>query len=269
LNDTADKERAWHSLADFIAGEKPAWVSFEFRMLRTENTSCHPLFSRLAKDHFYIYSYALYENWFTSVSAATFEDYFQGLTSRLRNTIHRKSKKLHRQERVCIKTFDNRSDDLAKAIDDYVEVYNSSWKEPEPFTDFIPQLVESCADSGTLLLGILYLGEKPIAAQLWIITKAKALIYKLAYVEDQSQFSPGSILSKSLFEIAIDEYRPAEIDYGIGSETYKRDWMDECRSIYVLHGYNKRTPIGLTYTALHKIKTVLKPLVRVIPRWSR
>ena len=261
LAKTVDSERAWDLLADFIACERPAWTSVEFRMLRQENASCHPFFSRLADAGFHIYQYPLYENWFTSIKDTSFENYFQNLTSRLRNTIRRKSKKLQRQDSVRIKTFSTPRDNIAKAIRDYVDVYNSSWKKPEPYENFIPKLVESCANSGTLLLGILYLGKRPVAAQLWIITKAKALIYKLAYVEDQSEFSPGSILSKALFEIAIDDYKPLEIDYGIGNETYKADWMDERRFIYVLHGYNKRNIVGLTYTVLHKIKTLLKKVL--------
>jgi hypothetical protein len=270
FEESTNASQAWVALADFISHEQPVWNTIEFRMLRHRDTSCHPLFARLSDAGFFIYQYSLYENWFTSVDGISFDDYYLQLSSRLRNTIRRKSKKLHEQQTVRVRIFRDRCDDIATGIRDYVEVYNSSWKNPEPYSSFIPSLVQTCCDCGTLLLGVLYVNDRPVAAQFWIMTASKAVIYKLAYVQDQSKYSPGSILSKTLFEIAIDDHKPLEIDYGIGSEPYKQDWMDGCRSVYVLHGYNTRTAIGLINTLIHHSKSRFKSLTKAIGlRWKK
>ncbi len=163
-----------------------------------------------------------------------------------------------------MRIYNDSKDDIASGIRDYVEVYNSSWKNPEPYADFMPSLMQACVKCGTLLLGVLYVNDRPVAAQIWIVTSAKAIIYKLAYVEDQSGSSPGSILSKALFEIAINDYKPLEIDYGVGDESYKQDWMDRHRSLYSLHGYNMRTTTGLLLRISYHARTGLKLLLNIV-----
>jgi len=264
FDDASNTNQAWQELADYILGERPAWQAIEFRMLRSEDGSGHPLFARLSDAGFFIYQYPFYDNWFTSVQGTNFDSYYQGLSSRVRNTIRRKAKKLDEQFSVRVRIYRDQRDDLATGIRDYVEVYNSSWKKPEPYANFIPSLAKTCGGCGTLLLGILYVDNRPVAAQFWVITGKKAIIYKLAYVQQHSNYSPGSILSKALFEVAIDEYRPLIIDYGIGSEPYKRDWMDQCRSVYALHGYNTRTMAGLLNTMIYRAKCRFKLLMQAI-----
>src|SRR5438132_2726210 len=116
------------------------------------------------------------------------------------------------------------SDDIQPLLRDFITVYNCSWKRPEPFPEFIPMLVAECAKLGILRLGMLYVDEKPAAGQLWINTDKKTTIYKLAYDEEYRASGVGSILSREMFRVAIDEDHADEIDYGIGSEPYKREW---------------------------------------------
>jgi hypothetical protein len=41
--------------------------------------------------------------------------------------------------------------------------------------------------------------------------------------------SPGTLLSAALFQHVIDDDKVTEIDFGTGSDGYKREWMEDMR----------------------------------------
>ena len=261
FGDTDEVNEAYRTLARFLLNEEPSWQSIELRYLPESSTLSNPLIQELATAGFYFYRYPLYENWHTAVSGVAFDDYYAGLSSRTRNTIRRKANKLANTGNVDIRFFEENDENLTTGIADYVEIYNNSWKNSEPYPDFIPTLARTCAKLGILMLGVLYLGNRPIAAQFWILTPVRAIIYKLAYVESYAPMSPGSVLSKALFERAFVKTAPSEIDYGIGDENYKREWMDSVRRVYSIHGYNKKTLSGLCSTIAYRARSILKSML--------
>ncbi|OYT68433.1 MAG: GNAT family N-acetyltransferase, partial [Chloracidobacterium sp. CP2_5A] len=116
-------------------------------------------------------------------------------------TVARRERKLRRERAVEIRVVRNAGPELDRAVADFVSVYNSSWKQPEPFPAFIPSLAAAAARAGVLRLGVLRVDDQPAAAQLWITTARRAVIYKLAYDERFKEFSVGSILSAELFRV--------------------------------------------------------------------
>jgi CelD/BcsL family acetyltransferase involved in cellulose biosynthesis len=54
----------------------------------------------------------------------------------------------------------------------------------------------------------------------------------------------GAVLSRELFRYALDIDKVEEIDYGIGSEPYKREWMSSVRNLERISAYNLRTLQG-------------------------
>jgi CelD/BcsL family acetyltransferase involved in cellulose biosynthesis len=125
-------------------------------------------------------------------------------------------------------------------------------------------LAQTCAENGTLRLGLLYLDDKPAAAQFWIVSAGKAVIYKLAYDETMKRTSAGSILSKAMFEDVYRQDQLLEIDYGVGSEPYKRDWMNNVRSIHGMEIVNLRTPAGIAWNLRSKLATFVKKLTVIL-----
>src|SRR4029077_5168672 len=95
-------------------------------------------------------------------------------------------------------------EELKRGINDYQRIYAASWKEPEAFPEFIPQLLRRSAEKGTLRLGVLYVDAEPAAVQIWLVAGGKATIYKLAYDERFARLSVGSILTKAMFDHVID-----------------------------------------------------------------
>lgn len=179
-------------------------------------------------------------NWFHPVSENTIADYMAGRPSRVQNTIARKQRKLAREHSYRFVIYN--TDDLAKGLADYNIVYSASWKAKELFDDIIERLVHAFAEKGWLRLGVLYIDEKPAAAQLWFVVHPRANIFKLAYDEKWKQYSPGSILIRHMMEYVIEIDKVQELDFLMGNDNYKQDWMTERRERWGLYCAKQKKP---------------------------
>ena len=190
-------------------------------------------------------------NWHLAVGGRTFDAYFSGLESRTRNTVKRRGKKFAASGgRLAIMTGDEA---LEPAIEAWDRIYRSSWKRPEPYPAFMPGLIRLCANKRWLRLGFAYYNDVPIAAQLWIVNHGRAAIYKLAYDEAYAQHSAGSLLTAHLMRHVIDVDRVDEIDYLIGDDAYKKEWMSLRRERWGIVAYNVRTLRGFQGFALQTL----------------
>jgi hypothetical protein len=171
--------------------------------------------------------YFRFYNWVHRLRGQTFQDYMATRPARVRNTILRKQRKLDREHGYQVRIYTD--DDLQRGLEDYRTVYNASWKAKELFDDFIDGLARRLSDSGWLRLAVLYIAERPVAAQFWFVAHGRASIFKLAYDQEWKQYSPGSILTSHLMRHAIDADAVTEIDFLTGNDAYKQDWMTERR----------------------------------------
>ena len=190
-----------------------------------------------------IFPYYCFGNWYLPLNGQSYDTYVQNLPSRVRNTINRKIRKFGRDERGRIELI-NTSESIDKAIEAYNRIYNCSWKVPEPYPEFVPSLIRLCAKKGWLRLGIAYYDELPIAAQIWIVAYGKAAIYKLAYDESYKFLSPGTLLTDYLMRHVMDVDKVSEIDYLMGDDAYKKDWMSHRRERWGVLAYNPSTIAG-------------------------
>ena len=234
-----------HAWAAAVAAERPRWDAIELRLLRSDDPLKTELELALHARGFSVRRYFQFETWFATTAAMGYDAYFAARPSQLRNTIARREKKLRREHAVDISVERNPGPALDVAIAAFEHVYRASWKQPEPCADFIAAMARAAAARGVLRLGVLRVDGAPAAAQLWLTTPTRATIYKLAYDEKYREWSVGSILSTTMFRLALDDDHVAEIDYGVGSEPYKRDWMSTTRQAEGLLAYNWRTPRGL------------------------
>ena len=176
---------------------------------------------------FFCHSYFKFYNWTHRTQGEAFAEYMAARPGRVRSTVARKGRKLEREHGYAIRLYTR--DDLQQGLADYHAVYNASWKAKELFGDFVEGLARSLANQGWLRLAILYIGEKPAAAQFWFVAHGKASIFKLAYDEAWKHYSPGTILISYLMEHVIDVDKVQEIDFLTGNDAYKMDWMSERR----------------------------------------
>lgn len=258
-----DARSACAALADFIGAERPRWHTVRLDYLKESNSVTAMFAEALAQSGFAVHRHHQYENWYLDCPGTSFEDYFATRPSRLRNTVERKGRKLYKSHQVAFVLFRKPEDDIERGVRDYVTVYNSSWKRPEPHPDFMPELAQRLAAHDCLRLGVLYLDGKPVAAQFWITTRTEACIYKLAYDEQYADLSVGAVLSGEMFRQALDVDGSVRIDYGVGSEAYKREWMSAKQEIVGARAYSRKTTRGLGQIASARLRAIAK---RVLAR---
>ncbi len=167
------------------------------------------------------------ENHYLPVRGRSFDEYWQTRPGQLRNTLKRKAKK----NIVAIRIETEYS---AESWKDYERVYARSWKPHEGSPEFLRQLAEQESAVGCLRLGLAYIDGQPVAAQFWTVENGRALIHKLAHDERHISASSGTLLSAAMFQHVIDIDHVDEVDFGTGSDGYKREWMEEMRPRYHL-----------------------------------
>lgn len=260
LNSASDSSSVLSTLCTYIAAEKPAWHRIDLRVMRSNEPVFDGLQQTLRQQGFAVHRYFQYENWFIRTAGTNFDTYFAARPSQMRNTVSRRERKLKREHDCHVAIFSTPGPELETALAHFITVYQGSWKQPEPYPDFIAALARNAARCGVLRLGVLTLSGQPAAAQLWVTSGGRAMIYKLAYDEKYRDLSVGSVLSSALFRQTLDEDQVGEIDYGVGSEPYKRDWMSEVRHLEGLVGFNTRTLRGRLQASIESAKHAARGL---------
>lgn len=176
--------------------------------------------------------------WRARTSGLSFDDYWGRRPTRLRNTAERKAEAAGLDVTIRL-DFDE------AAWAEYEQVYAASWKPAEGSTAFLRALAEREGAAGTLRLGIARHNGTPVAAQLWLVENGIATIHKLAHAEAAKALSPGTLLSMTMFRHALDVDHVRAIDFGLGDDAYKADWMDEKRIVSRLRAFNPATVRGL------------------------
>jgi hypothetical protein len=193
------------------------------------------------------------DNHILSVNGRTFDQYWADRPGRLRNTVRRKAKK----NIVSIRIETEFSEEH---WDDYLDVYEKSWKPEEGNPDFLKNLAKREAEAGCLRLGLAYIDGRPVAAQFWTAENDEALIHKLAHVEEATKSSPGTLLSVAMFQRVIDVDRVKIVDFGTGNDSYKREWMEDVRPRYRLEMFWPNNPLSwLSILRYHMSALVGKP----------
>ena len=232
-------------------------ASFRFAPMDSKSKNYLMLTEALKAAGFVPFSFLCFGNWFLPVST-DWATYLKQQTSGLRSTIKRMTKKLAEGGGRLELVSDEAG--LERGLAAYQSVYAQSWKKPEPFPNFVPGLIRSCATQGSLRLGLAWVEDKPIAAQLWIVSNGKANIYKVAYDEAFKAYSPGTLLTAMLMEHVMDKDKVAEVDFLIGDDAYKKVWMSDRRERWGIIAYNPRTIIGLFGLGREVLGRALKPI---------
>lgn len=207
---------------------------------------------------FYCHRSFHFFNWIYRLQGQSFEDYMAARPGRVRNTLARKQRKLEREHGYDIRLFTGGN--LQQVLADYNAIYRVSWKGHELFGGFIESLLRRLSEPGWLRLAILYIEGQPVAAQLWFVVHGKASIFRLAYDEAWKSYSPGSILTSYLMQHVIETDNVEEIDFLMGNDRYKQEWMSECRKRCRLVCLNKHKPKGRVHLFAASLKDLLRRL---------
>lgn len=173
------------------------------------------------------------DNHVLRVVGRSFAEYWAARPGPMRTTHKRKARKVQ----VEINT---RFDEAG--WDAYRSVYAASWKPAEERGDMLEAFARAEGAAGRLRLGIARHEGRPVAAQFWTVEEGTAYIHKLAHIEDAKPLSAGTTLSAALFAHVIDTDGVTLVDFGTGSDAYKRDWMEMNRPRYRLTCLDPRQP---------------------------
>ncbi len=249
------------AMVSAIAADRPRWDTIELTPMDRES----PLYIGLMqafRDHgMVVQPFFAFGNWYLEVGNRSYDEYLKNLPSFLSKKIPYKTRRLdkHFQARIQIVTS---AEGLDEALAGYDAVYRASWKIPEPYPNFIPGLAHTAAKNGWLRLGVVYLNGEAAAAQLWIVNKGVASIFKLSYDERFVKDSVGTILTAKLMQHVIQLDRVHTVDYLCGDDDYKKHWMSHRRERWGLYAMNTRTARGclniLRHVGGRAIKSFLK-----------
>lgn len=187
------------------------------------------------------------ENHYLPVRGRSFDEYWQARPGQLRNTVKRKGNKNIVSTRI-------ETEFSPQSWADYERIYARSWKPSEGNPEFLRALAKQESAAGCLRLGIAYIDGQPAAAQFWTVENGVALIHKLSHDERFISASPGTLLSAALFQHVIDIDRVQEIDFGTGSDAYKREWMEEIRPRYRLEMFWPNHVLNWPHIVRHKLR---------------
>ena len=248
------------ALAALIAGlraRRPRYAVLHFEPLAADAALSDDLMAALRDAGLVTRRYFRFGNWYDDVRGLSFRDYLAGRPAALRNTFRRKGARLARAGALRVAVVRD-GGGLADALAHYEQVYAASWKSAEPYPAFIRRLAASVADAGGLRLALLYLDDRPIAAQLWIVWRGSAILYKLAHDRAYHALSPGTVLTMRMLERLLDGERVAELDLGAGDDPYKRLWATRRRARVGLLAFE---PLALR-GSLGILRHVLSPRVK-------
>jgi hypothetical protein len=234
------------------------FLSLRLESVAEHDASLQRLLDKLQARGFQLHRYLCFFNWVNRLEQPGFAAFMAGRPAHVRNTIARKARRLQREHATHIQLFTTH--DLARAIAEYNAIYRASWKASESYAACIEALVHRCAAQGWLRLAILYIDAQPAAAHIWFVAHGKANIFRLVYDEQWRCYSPGSILMRYLLQHAIDIDKATEIDFLIGNERYKQDWMSLRQQCWGIDCVQPQQTPGFRA----RLRTALR---RLLPGW--
>jgi hypothetical protein len=257
-----DRAAAMRCVVQELSSARPRVATVQFSPLDAQSPDTAALLGELRNQGWYARQYFAFGNWTLPCDGLEFGAYIAARDSKVRHTLARKSKKLFASGNVDIL---QDPADVDRGMDAFDAIYGRSWKQAEPYPGFVRGWARRCAQRGWLRLGLASVEGKPIAAQFWFTIDRRAYIFKLAYDEDYSKWSAGTVLTAHLFQHALEQDKVVEIDYLTGDDAYKSAWMSHRRERIGVMACNLRSPRGV-WTAAREMAGSLSAPLRHRPR---
>lgn len=167
------------------------------------------------------------------IAGRSYAEYLTGRPAPLRATLGRKAGNLE------IEILEQFSTD---AWNVYERVYAESWKRAEGDPALLRAFAEAEGAAGRLRFGLARHDDEVVAAQFWTVEGGTAWIHKLVHRESAQSLSPGTVLTAALLERVVDVDRVEHIDFGTGSDPFKRAWMEQVRPRFRLTCWRPGVP---------------------------
>lgn len=223
----------------------------------THDSWCQ-IVSDLPTDSLHIEKYYHTKNW-RHTDIENFEGFKKQCSSNAIKSTERYRRKLKKNTNFKIEVLINQFSD--EIFSNYLSVYEKSWKQKEPGIGFLKKIYAEAAELGQLRMGFIFDNDIPVSSQVWFCACGQAFIYKLAYNSEYAKHRVGNILFLEMAQYVIEQDKVTTLDFLTGNDSYKNKWMTNCRNLYGVNVYNKRTLVGwLEYCAL-MLRKLLKKLL--------
>jgi CelD/BcsL family acetyltransferase involved in cellulose biosynthesis len=255
--DGGDSRAALAGLIEGLRARRPRYAVLHFEPLAADAALSDDLAVALRRAGLLTRRYFRFGNWYGDTHGLSFRDYLARRPAALRNTFRRNSARLAGAGAVRFAMVQDGCS-VADALARYEQVYAASWKRSEPYPAFMRRLATSLAAAGALRLGLLYVHDRPVAAQIWLVQRGRAMLYKLAHDRAFDALSPGTVLTMRMLERLLDEEHVSELDLGAGDDPYKRLWASRRRERIGLVAFDPLTWRGALGAFRHIAGGVVK-----------
>jgi hypothetical protein len=233
-------------------------ASMRFEPMDPESIPYRRVWNALQANGLATFNFFCFGNWYLT-GLSNWQNYLLGRDGKLRSNIKRMSAKFAAAGGTL--ELVQGGAELDRGLAAYEKLYALSWKWPEPYPTFMPGLIRTCAELGSLRLGLAWLDGTPIAAQVWVVANGKANIYKLAYDEAYKAHGSGTVLTAMMLEHAIEKDSVDEVDYFAGDDPYKKSWMSDRRERWGIVAYNPTSIGGFCGLIEEILGRALKPTI--------
>ena len=115
-----------------LAHERPRWTLIDLRLLDEGCDLYQTCLESLQEAGFHLEPFFQYHNWYLSRAGRSFDDYWHRRPGALKNTLRRKTRSLAEGHRMSLRVATSSGPELEMALNDFIGIYSSSWKGPEP-----------------------------------------------------------------------------------------------------------------------------------------
>ena len=254
-------------LFETIYKESPTWTLLDVNGLLYGTPLYEKWIEHLKEMKMKVFPYFYTGNWYEPVRGQSYETYLKG-----RPTTKKREKRLSKKGLVRF-VMVQEEDQLPSAIKDYQRVHEASWKQSEPFPSFTTRLILSSARAGALRLGLLYVNNIAVAAQIWLVAAHKATIYKICYDSEWRDYSVGTLLTARMMRHVLDLDQVHEVDFGRDDEPHKKQWLSHRRELWGIAAFNPKTAWGMLGIARELQKRFVRKtrsrLKKILPKRQR
>lgn len=200
-----------------------------------------------------------------------YEEILRTCSGNFRSNLHKARKKLQGEADVVYESH-TQGEALQRGYQAFLELEASGWKGAQGagtaillHTDlqkFYQSLLQYAESSGEIVVNLLRVGNRPIAAQYCLRDQDTMYVLKLAYDESQARLAPGNMLLEWLIrQGGGGSHRYVNL---VGEPPWFKEWRPEGVPVYNLTFYNA-TPAGLVLWATTRARQLLGRVVRHAP----
>jgi CelD/BcsL family acetyltransferase involved in cellulose biosynthesis len=222
---------------------------FRFECLDTRSTEYRLLLDALHARRMLIRTFAdPFSTYWENVEGLTLDAYLERRTPEMREFIARQTGALASRARFELVTG---GANLAPALIDYALIDLQSWKSQEPYPNCLAQLLDTVARRGMLRLGLLYVDDKPAAAQIWIVGAGRATMWRSRFARQFALLSVGTALTFEMIRHVLLTDKARILEFGPGDDPGRQEWLGERCERIGFTAFNTRSAKGLAVVARH------------------